>query len=350
MPVFFDELVAAGHGVLDAVDQRRLERASESAKVAIELYSAWLDGTLPAGTDDWAIGRDRHDAMVALRAFDGLDADAILELGWERLHEARAARAAAAREIDPDADEATVIDRVKSDVPATFDAALDAYRAAMARARRFLIDRDLVTVPDDERIDVVATPEYLRNVLPFAAYFEPAAFDRDPEGDLRRDPVGRRRPECHARAQLRVDQQHQHPRGVPGASPPARHRPPPSVADPDAGRRPGVRRGLGDVLRADDARAGLRHRAALPAGHAHRRHLASLPDHPRRPDAPRRADRRGGHGLPGRAHQLRAAQRLRRDPVVHVPARPTRCRTCSAGHSCSTCGPTSNAVWASDSA
>ena len=43
--------------------------------------------------------------MVGLRAFDGLDADAILELGWERLDEEHAARAAAAREIDADADE-----------------------------------------------------------------------------------------------------------------------------------------------------------------------------------------------------------------------------------------------------
>ncbi len=182
MPVFFDELVAAGRGVLDAVDQRRLERASEAGKVAIELYGSWLEGTLPNGSDDWAIGRERHDAMVALRAFDGLDADAILELGWEGLREERAARVAAAREIDPSADEATVIDRVKSDQPASFDGALDAYRDAMARARQFLIDHDLVTVPDDERIDVVATPEYLRNVLPFAAYFEPAAFDPSPKG------------------------------------------------------------------------------------------------------------------------------------------------------------------------
>jgi uncharacterized protein (DUF885 family) len=37
-------------------------------------------------------------------------------------------------------------------------------------------------VPDDERIDVVPTPEYLRNVVPFAAYFEPAALDADPKG------------------------------------------------------------------------------------------------------------------------------------------------------------------------
>jgi len=182
LPVFFDELVAAGRDVMSAVDQRRLERASETARVAIELYTAWLEGTLPIGTDEWAIGRERHDAMVSLRAFDGLDADAILELGWERLHEERAARAAAAREIDPTADEATVIDRVKSDQPAGFDGALGAYRLAMARARQFLVDHDLVTVPDDERIDVMATPEYLRNVLPFAAYFEPPPFDPSPKG------------------------------------------------------------------------------------------------------------------------------------------------------------------------
>jgi uncharacterized protein (DUF885 family) len=182
MPTFFDELAAAGAGVLDSVEQRRLDRASESAKVAIELYTTWLESTLTTGTDEWAIGRERHDAMVALRAFDGLDADSILALGWDRLREELAARAAAAQEVDRRADEATVIDRIKSDQPATFVDALDAYRDAMGRARRYLVDHDLVTVPGDERIDVVATPEYLRNVLPFAAYFEPAGFDRHPKG------------------------------------------------------------------------------------------------------------------------------------------------------------------------
>ncbi len=182
LPTFFDEIVAAGSAVLPPAEQRRLERASESAKIAVDLYASWLEGTLPGGTDDWAIGRERHEALIALRAFDGLDGDDILALGWERLHEERAARAATAREIDPDADEAAVIARVKGDQPADFDAALGAYRDAMLRARRHLIENDLVTVPEDERIDVIATPEYLRNVLPFAAYFEPAAFDADPKG------------------------------------------------------------------------------------------------------------------------------------------------------------------------
>jgi uncharacterized protein (DUF885 family) len=52
----------------------------------------------------------------------------------------------------------------------------------MLRARAHLIEHDLVTVPADERIDVIETPDYQRNVIPFAAYFEPGAFDRDPKG------------------------------------------------------------------------------------------------------------------------------------------------------------------------
>jgi uncharacterized protein (DUF885 family) len=182
LPAFFDEFVAAGIDVLPAADQRRLERAAESAKIAVDLYGTWLEGTLAGGQDAWAIGRERHDAMVGLRGFDDLDADAILELGWEQLRAERAGRAAAAHEIDPDADEDTVIARVKADHPRSFDQALDGYRDAMLRARSHLIERDLVTVPANERIEVIATPEYLRRVLPFAAYFEPAAFDHDPKG------------------------------------------------------------------------------------------------------------------------------------------------------------------------
>jgi uncharacterized protein (DUF885 family) len=182
LPSFFDELVAAGESALGAAEQRRLVRASDAAKVAVDLYGSWVESTLADGVDDWPIGRERHDAMVALRAFDGLSSDDIFELGWQRLAEEHADRAAAAREIDPDASEDEVIDRVKSDQPAGFEAALEAYRDAMLRSRQHVIDHDLMTVPGDERIDVVETPEYLRNVVPFAAYFEPAAFDPSPKG------------------------------------------------------------------------------------------------------------------------------------------------------------------------
>jgi uncharacterized protein (DUF885 family) len=181
LPSFLDEiLVAAADLPPDRL--RRLEAASTRAREAIADYGAWLEASLAEGTDDWALGRERYDELVGLRAFDGLDSDAILEIGWQQLEANRKLRADTARQIDPEVDEAAVIDRIKSDHPATFEEALDAYRDVMVRARAHLIEHDLVTVPPDERLEVVPTPEYLRNVVPFAAYFDPPKFDRDPSG------------------------------------------------------------------------------------------------------------------------------------------------------------------------
>ncbi len=181
LPSFLDEILAAATD-LPETDRRRLTKANDAARSALDGYLEWLNGTLAGGTDDWALGRERYDELVALRAFDGLDADAILAVGEEQLALNRAARVAAAHEIDPDADEAMVIDRIKSDHPATFEEALDAYRDVMVRSRQHLIAKGIVTVPDDERIDVITTPEYLRNVIPFAAYFSPPKFDPNPKG------------------------------------------------------------------------------------------------------------------------------------------------------------------------
>ena len=182
LPLLFDEFVAAGRGVLGSSEQRRLERAASTAAAAVELYTTWLEGTLANGVDATGVGRELHDRMVELRAFDGLDADAILALGEQKLAEERDARAAAAREIDPDGDVHEVVARVKADHAGSFADALEEYRGAMRRAREYLIDHDLVSIPDDERIDVIETPEYLRNVIPFAAYFSPAAFDAGSKG------------------------------------------------------------------------------------------------------------------------------------------------------------------------
>ena len=160
----------------------RLDRAIADASAALEAHATWIGETLERATDDWPLGTERYDELVRLRAFGDLDPDAILEIGYEQLRTNLEARRAAARELDPDADLATVIDRLKHDHPATFEEALDGYRDVMARSRAYLVEHGLATVPDDEVIEVIETPEYLRSVMPFAAYFSPARFDDDQRG------------------------------------------------------------------------------------------------------------------------------------------------------------------------
>jgi len=184
LPTFFAEIDVAADRTWPDGDarQRRLRRAIDGARAALADYEAWLTATIEPDGDAFALGTETYDELVALRAFDGLTTDAILEIGEAQLAEQQAARVSVAAEIDPSASEAAVLDRVKSDHPATFEEALDAYRAAMFRARDHLVEKDLVTIPDGERLEVIATPEYLRNVMPFAAYFDPPRFDRDPTG------------------------------------------------------------------------------------------------------------------------------------------------------------------------
>lgn len=185
VPTFLDEITTAADGAGAAVPgstRAHLQRAVDSAKVAIGDQLEWIEEILPGAVPDWAIGRERYDQLLALRAFEGLDTDAILEIGWDQLERNHELRRAAAHEIDPTATEREVVERVKDDHPETFEEALEGYRDAMARARQHLIDHDIATVPPDERVEVIPTPPFLRGVMPFAAYFEPARFDPSPVG------------------------------------------------------------------------------------------------------------------------------------------------------------------------
>ena len=182
MPFLFDEIKAAGAGVLDERAQARLDKAVATASAAVLAYVETIKKSMGSTVESWALGSEAYDQLVGLRAFDGLDASQILEIGHQQLALNKAARVEDARHIDPTVDESVVVDRVKSNHPATFDLALAAYKDAMNRARAHIVARDIATLPPGEQISVLPTPEYLRTVIPFAAYFEPPKFDKHPSG------------------------------------------------------------------------------------------------------------------------------------------------------------------------
>jgi uncharacterized protein (DUF885 family) len=184
LPSLTSEIVAAGREILPrgSTELSRLEAAAKAANAALETYAGWVSEQLAGSTAEVALGRVDFDTLIGLRAFDGLDADDILAIGWEQLETMHAVRQEAGRLIDPGATESEIVDRVKSDGPADFDEALAAYRDAMFRARSYIAEHDLATLPADEVLEIIPTPTYMRSSIPLAAYFEPAAFDRPIRG------------------------------------------------------------------------------------------------------------------------------------------------------------------------
>jgi uncharacterized protein (DUF885 family) len=183
LPEFLDTILAAARSEhVDAALLTRLEAAADGVRAALEEHVAWLRrDALPRANGSWQTGREGFEQLVQLRALDATS-DEILAVGEEMLAEETAGREQVSVEIDPTLSAAEVTDLVKENHPATFPEAIDEYRKAMDRARDFIVQHDLATLPDQDRLRVIETPSFERHLIPFAAYYEPARFDPDPIG------------------------------------------------------------------------------------------------------------------------------------------------------------------------
>jgi uncharacterized protein (DUF885 family) len=103
-------------------------------------------------------------------------------VGEELLISEKEAREALRREIDPTASPDEVTDLVKDDHAPTFAEALNEYRSSMDGARAFVVEHGLATPPEEDHLNVIETPSFIRHLIPFAAYYDPAKFDPTPVG------------------------------------------------------------------------------------------------------------------------------------------------------------------------
>lgn len=191
LPGFLDTILAAAR--TDSGDDALADRLAASVnttKAALAEHATWLrTDVLPRAIADWKTGPERFEEMIRLRELE-VDGDEILAVGEELLVSEKAARDAIAAEIDPSASSAEVADIVKDDHAGTFVESLGEYRDSMDRARAFVVEYGLATPPDEDHLNVIETPSFIRHLIPFAAYYEPAKYDPRPVGTYIVTPPG----------------------------------------------------------------------------------------------------------------------------------------------------------------
>ena len=174
LPSLFESIVAAA---APEGPRRRLENAAQAATVAAVEYAGWLEeDVLPRAVDDSAIGEAMFDQLLKHRLLPGT-ADEILALGRDYLARLKEERAELIAREWPGSSDEDVLARVRADRAETFEESLAEYRETMARAREYIGERGLVTLPDRDVLEVIETPAFLRPLTPFAAYEPPAYFD-----------------------------------------------------------------------------------------------------------------------------------------------------------------------------
>lgn len=178
---FFSDIILNVSGEVEEFKNEILASATLASK-AFKNYSEFLSGELsqkPKG--DFAAGKEYFEFL--LRDFHMLPygVDEIEKIGSEYIEKTLDEIKKLAAEISPGKDWTEVIEEVKSDAPPG-ESLLNHYREEMLRTRDFIVRNDLVTIPDNESLQIVETPASHRMTLPYAAYLSAPPFEKEQRG------------------------------------------------------------------------------------------------------------------------------------------------------------------------
>jgi uncharacterized protein (DUF885 family) len=153
-----------------------LDEPSRTAGEAVAAFRDHLrDELLPRATTLGGAGRDvLEDTLRWEHVLDERPED-LAAYGREVLAESQARMRDLARELGHD-DVSAAVAEICLRHPAATDI-VAAYGDAVRGARQFVAEHGIVSLPEGEELEVVATPPFLRRLLPFAAYEPPGPYD-----------------------------------------------------------------------------------------------------------------------------------------------------------------------------
>jgi uncharacterized protein (DUF885 family) len=158
-------------------DTVRFARAQRQALTALHAYIAWMADTLTrAASGSWAAGRDSYDWRLRYSKLLNTSVDSLIAFGSRVFQETESDLAALARSIDPSRTWRQLADSAKLLHPPA-DSVFAAYSSEAKRARQFIAERRLFTLPDGEQLDMVLTPPNLRQTYAYGGYSSPAPFE-----------------------------------------------------------------------------------------------------------------------------------------------------------------------------
>jgi uncharacterized protein (DUF885 family) len=153
-----------------------LTAAGEEAARAYESFGEFLKEFQGHARGDYAIGEDLYSAMLRSAEMLPYGVRELRDRGQAAYDELDEDLRRRARELGDTEEWVKVLGDLNADHPASPTEMRDVYADWTERARQFLIQRGLVTLPDGERCLVEASPPFQRPIMAVASYMAPPAF------------------------------------------------------------------------------------------------------------------------------------------------------------------------------
>jgi hypothetical protein len=146
--------------VQDAELKKQLGEVIEPAAKAMQDYSKWLAAQKPGKPDAYVLGPERFATMLRMTENVTTPLDKLEEIGRADLERNLAALGEACKRYAPDATIENCIAKMNADKPS--GGAVEGARAQLAELRKFLVDKEVVTIPGTEEALVMEAPAYRR--------------------------------------------------------------------------------------------------------------------------------------------------------------------------------------------
>ena len=166
-------------------DQLRAELADWGgvASGAMQVYADFLsEQLLPKANGEYAIGAERYSRLLREKELLSDDVFALRERGRREYDRLASELQGLAQVIGHTDDWPRVLLDLNRDHPSTPEAMLASYTEWTERARQFLKDRQLVTLPPGEECRVEPSPVFQRPVTAVASYNSPPPFSTSLRG------------------------------------------------------------------------------------------------------------------------------------------------------------------------
>ena len=151
------------------------------ARDAFQNFGDFLAGELEARSDgDFAIGQDNFDFRLHFEHALKETSSQLLRYGEALVAEVEADLEQRAEAIAPGTPWRALADRLREVTPRV-EGLVEYYAGEMERAKDFVEERGLASIPDGP-LEVIATPAFMKPLIPFAAYDPPGAFATDRRG------------------------------------------------------------------------------------------------------------------------------------------------------------------------
>ncbi|HEX5154627.1 MAG TPA: DUF885 domain-containing protein [Parafilimonas sp.] len=139
------------------------KKANASAIAAINDYVQWLKTKrLPQADNNYAIGKENYQKMLLYNEDMSISSGEILAIGLKELKKEQDEFNAAAKIINPNKKPIDVFHDVQKE-HSTADSLISDAKRHLENIRQFVIDKKIMTIPSDVRVQVKETPEFARS-------------------------------------------------------------------------------------------------------------------------------------------------------------------------------------------